>query len=1075
MITRRRGSCFDINLSPKHRANITKNLLKVSEADSSPVKTHNISRLSVKNASNLENLLFTEEENNSNEEELFEEEIKKIEKELREKKINENKDGLLILNYLIEEEKIFNLNNDKKNGFLEMIVYIMLKKQKEKIEELILKYYFLKYEKFVNLIEKLDININDMMQKLSSQILFEKKNKNTILWKDGDLGDKLYVILKGKISILLQKQRIIDCTKKEYFKFLILLYLFQEKGLAKKINLLNNDKIFVDEKKFSTLMFIFKYYKLLSSSKKLSVSYKTVNEFIANEKKLQEYIESKCDYLCDDALVILGFNKFEITELFNFYNDSISHFKYEMSDAKTDDKKIKINKQKKTTRKVASIFLKPTTIEEFEFYIKVLNKEKKSFKNINDFYDKISNIKEISSDLIYNGSVFTYSQRTNFEKLIKYIRKDQEKNSIENFINKNDLNKEKIFTLKYLYYYEKLYLNSGDIFGEMALINSSGERTATIAIKEDCYFGTITKSIYDICLKVAQEKTKIRNVLYFTNGPIFKGIQTSLFMKKYFGAFNKKNFSFGDTLFKRGEKRNKIFFIVNGEFELKANITLLEMSEIINQLGGEFDNKILINLWNRYVKFKEIFDNKKINIKIYSLKQNEIAGLDDMVIDNKYLYDCICVTTEKTEVYELNVKIFDKAKNNIKCVDINNMNYVNLKRSIIIKRLFEQRNFLANYELDKIKIILGEEDENKNKQIQKNIVSIYLSKYKNCTKDRKFPLMNQKLNMQLNTINNFMFQTKHFRNKSDFSTNKTCKINNNNINILNNLITSTKNSTSEISSNKISIRRMSNNKLSLKQKTYENNKIQKCDKEDPSSYTNSLKNLSYFDKNYNFNTVNTMNSEINDDNDNIYSYTSGNKNNTPIKYLSPKSLNIFCKKLVGPTLHLSVLRKRKNIIPFLGKITKNKKKIVVSPMCLKECSQKFVEKRPQLNFYNNFYRENQHIFDSLLLNNNNKSKYNSEIKGSNSILNSKNNLNKDKNNLLKINNYRNASCNVNSSISVGFHLNTDSNISNKFANSSLFSLMNANKKKEARIIDCLVLDDWEKKTQFEKKYLYDTD
>ena len=152
-------------------------------------------------------------------------------------------------------------------------------------------------------------------------------------------------------------------------------------------------------------------------------------------------------------------------------------------------------------------------------------------------------------------------------------------------------------------------------------------------------------------------------------------------------------------------------------------------------------------------------------------------------------------------------------------------------------------------------------------------------------------------------------------------------------------------------------------------------------------------------------------------------------------------------------------RIKKNIVPFLNKITEKKKSnkprsYINPPNFLKETSKNYIEKRYLLT-NTNFYKDNQYIFNYLLKDcNKSYSKYmnKSENKNTKSIINSNNNTSLNYSMSNKIEN----SCSL--------IRNENHFIPNIFQN-------NNKKIKNTGIIDCLLLDNWEEKTQFENKIL----
>ena len=118
-------------------------------------------------------------------------------------------------------------------------------------------------------------------------------------------------------------------------------------------------------------------------------------------------------------------------------------------------------------------------------------------------------------------------------------------------------------------------------------------------------------------------------------------------------------------------------------------------------------------------KFKQFYENKKLNIKFCVLKDKEILGLDDLTVNDSYLFDCKCVS-QKAEVYELNSNILEKALED-KTIEKNYEDYLKLKTNFFIERLLIQRDSIAKNEYCKIKIFnLNKIQEHEN-SIAKNL------------------------------------------------------------------------------------------------------------------------------------------------------------------------------------------------------------------------------------------------------------------------------------------------------------------------------------------------------------------
>ena len=287
-------------------------------------KTNNYNQQILKNTYNrvldIENYLNRNYSLEINKNTILEKEIKNIEKDLNLIKNSGIKDDTQIINYIKQKEKSLNAS-DIKEGFTELICYILTKKLKSEIENEIIKYYLLSLENLVLLFIPLGININDIMSKLARLIQFEKKTKDNILWKSGDNIDKLYIIIKGNLGILKQKEKEGQCTYLEYLQYLIILYLYQEKSLFSKIISINNEKIKITKNSFLALLTFFKFYKIYIYSEHFKKKYKTIINFIEKEIILNDYIFKLFNYNYKDILKIFDFDDKEdnIKYLYDFY------------------------------------------------------------------------------------------------------------------------------------------------------------------------------------------------------------------------------------------------------------------------------------------------------------------------------------------------------------------------------------------------------------------------------------------------------------------------------------------------------------------------------------------------------------------------------------------------------------------------------------------------------------------------------------------------------------------------------------------------------------------------------------
>ena len=1004
-----------------------------------------------------------------------------------------NENSLIYL--LTQKTKRYTEENKEK--LIEIIKHILLKQNKTDEETLIIKTFFMKNEKLASLILPSHIiNSENLVSKLSSQLKFEEYKSNSIICKEGDKGEKLYIVLKGESAVVVQKEgKGGECTQFEYIKYLIVLYLYQEMSMISRILFYNKDVMKIEERCVLTLFIVFRFYKyykdhkfFLSESKK---SYEEDNlyEFIVNEKKLKEFIYKKYDYPVEDSVYIFDYSQKLIKELFEFYErkiDEINNNSYEKDDNFINQ--IHITKR-------PSIFFKPGDFNELNIYSNYY-KEKiqrnKKLKNREEIFNKVFSINEISKQIIYNDNINDYIKRVEFNNIMKYIQEDY-----YNYHDEGLKLKEAKQPIKYFYYNEVNKIKEENMFGELALNNMNKKRTATIITKEESYFAVLSKKVYDSYLKVAQIKSRIRKMLFFTEGPIFKGLMPGTFLNKYFFRIKKIDCSKGRVLFNRDDFRNKIYFIVKGEFELSCKMTLKEISDTIRKLGGITDNKKEKYLCNLYEEFNKYYVNNKVNIKICVVNKNQVIGLDDMTLDNKYIFDCKCISTDETEIYEFDYNKFEEALKETDLIMANNIKYVNKRRELFIKILFTQRNSLVDLEYkkikeeNKIKKKLTETDLNK----KDNILSSLMKKvhYNSKDKEKTINILENYKNRKMknskfyNLIRNNSKNTNNSLDESISKNGNTIKIviSSSNNNLINNfksekklsnkqLTLKDKNKTENIFYPKImsqkNIHAKSNFGIILnKFRTNEEISEEIGKEEDGKNIENkhndiNTKNIKYFSKNKIKLKLKGINNNIKLED--MYEYTENSNylalslnNNNIIK-----SLNINNSQLK----ELETRRKR-NIIPLLTnyKISLNKKSKKLNkkkynykiPSLFKEYSKKFTSTKTKISSPDDFYLDYQEeIFSAF------NKKYNKNIL----LTTLQKNYNKNKQKKEIINEYMDNNNKKMENKSINTNINENKNVNKKKKFILNFNVLNKNK--NAGIIDCLCLDNWAEKTQFEKQF-----
>ena len=937
---------------------------------------------------------------------------------------------IFAINRILKEDNIL-YHKGNEISFFDIVFFILKKNNKRILEIEILKIFFLKVEKLIALFKPLNVSLNDMLGKLVGHIRYEKKINNHILFKEGDKGDKFYIILKGEVGILIHQERIIHCTPIEYLKCLMILSLYQEKSLVSKSIIANKNTLKYDDRCFSTLMDIFKFYYFYTEYSIVKKPYKDIIEFIRSEIEICKYLQKKNDFLPEESFKALNLSDRFAQELYNFYQriiDNLKNFFW------TGIPNINNNRQKEPTFNTG-IINNPTDLSEFGLYYQTHGFDERKH-NYNEFLERLYLINELSNNVIRSCNVNDYIQRLNCEEIINLIRKDEENATIKIYEDKN--------IYKYYSYFEVNKLKDGNIFGELALINPSKKRTATVIIREDCHLGVLNKESYDISIKNAQHKLRVRNLAFFINGPIFNGIANNYFLKNYFFRFKKKVFKSGEVLFHRGEIRTKIFFIINGELQLNAKMTLKKLTEIINYLsdGKKIDDGGLSKKYCREsFQFKRFYEDIKKTFRLYVLKDKEICGLDDMTENNIYLFDCVCVSLEPTEVYELDYKIYEEVSED-KNVKKNNDDYVAMKKELLVNRLYGQRDSMAKNEFNKIKAFMISVDRELVEE-KKNFANNSLKTVSNC-----FPL-------NKTIINRKMFSLEE-------------ELNNININNISNYKKFPPLNTTRNVSSYAEIKNKSTNNKALKTDNDENSLFSKQCAPKPIKLKDS--NQTEKDKSLILLQINKENK------DNKVNKVQTNKSSNLLKIDISNMTNIASyinnnnRRNINYSYPVKNTRLVKQVTSIKSKSILKRKFNPTSKMLLKEFTKKYIEpmKTSYLKKHKNFIFDNQKIFEPLL-NNKSSNKISSTLeesfKNDEIIFKEKNFKGRNKQYII---------CNENEN----YEYSTNRKIRNN--NSSVRNIkLNKNKDnkfdehyKDINFIDCLCLDKWEEKNNkytFKKK------
>ena len=575
-----------------------------------------------------------------------------------------------------------------------IIFYIMTKMLKTDNEIFLIKLYLQNLEKFIAIFHESSIPLKNLLEKIANEMLLETINENSMICKTGDKGEKVYLILKGSVSVLLQKEIIVSISKLDFICYLVKLHLFQENELISKILMINREKFGVEEKELNLLFSMFHLYKFFIDNK-IKKKFSLFCYFYEFNSSIKDIIRDKFDLEPEKILHLGGMDDFMMNDIWNFYNnlyDAIIE-NYNEAQIKEFNKNtnnvdhnsninLNVNNKKSSNLSFKRFSLKPRIIKASATRNSLL---KKSMESI---IEEVLLSPSIPNEVIYNISKENYKKRF-----------------IPNIIEKIDLVEFKLFE-----YIELTNLTEGDIFGEIALQNTTKKRTATIISNEECVFGTLTKNLYNYCLRSTQEKIRFNLIQFFLNGPIFKGINQFIFEGKYYNWFIKKKYKNRKVLFKQGDFRQKIFFIIKGELKLNTKLSFQELNNIIEYNGGEKNDILARKYCYESIDFDKYYNDEIQVFKLGCFKDNEIIGLDNFLKDKKFFCDCE-VNSISVSLYELEDNLYQNLLNDIQ-LRSNIENYIEQKKKILCERLIKIRDTKIENAINNIR------NSNKNKNFR---------------------------------------------------------------------------------------------------------------------------------------------------------------------------------------------------------------------------------------------------------------------------------------------------------------------------------------------------------------------
>ena len=700
----------------------------------------------------------------------------KMEKEKKEKTIN-NKNT-----HRISIPKISITPNNIKT-----IEYILSCKKRNK-NMLIILNSLLANMKFLSIIKE-QYDKEKLIASLSNCLTLEKKKKDSILFKYGNKGTKLYLVLIGEISVLILKEVNVELTLLNYIKYLLYLKIIKEDELAKKIVNANQNSSFKLTEKYldkyyeDILSFINKYYiknPFKNYKTKQSTSGKTMSEFspnftniFAQKNKLHNMYGINIFGQINLKLNTKKIKSFKKQSTIDESRlSSVIINKNNILSINDDKKENKLGKvfNNMNENGLNQIFLEDEFFEKkYEYKPKYIDKEILNTPNYFELDIASFSPYEISNLVNYVIAILEFfsEQVDEFLSPTEYIKIC----SLNKYLKISDKKKKKE-KLTIFQYFEITKKVEGDIFGELALQHEDCKRTATMIVTKDSVFGCLSKNDYNLCLKGIEMKKRKNDINFIISFSLFDEQNWVYFGKQYFNFFKKENLTIGKVLINQNEKIENIFFIMEGQIEISTKLSPEDIIRIMEKKnkaiktlkknGNKVDKNDIENFGNseeeinkddvnvdKNIKRFNIYNDESLiskrniilskkqhklmkeikNYRLYIIDNKDIIGLSDICNGNKISFiKATCLSTDAI-VFSININILEQLRKKNWKIQKNYREISQKREKIMIERLKIVTNqVITNLKQSKIKNMINiKKRENINKE--KRIISAFKTEY----------------------------------------------------------------------------------------------------------------------------------------------------------------------------------------------------------------------------------------------------------------------------------------------------------------------------------------------------------
>ena len=610
--------------------------------------------------------------------------------------------------YKSDIEGMMNQLSLTKEQLLGIVINSLQRSSRTKPEIRVISSYLFLMQDFLKLLKaktpekKENLLLKDLLI-LGENIEYEKVQKNTVFMRFGEKGNNAYIILNGKVDVLIEHYFPKTIEEKTYLYYLANLIRYHEFGLVNSIvnknfntfpieiidditnpelninnskknkyeynmnnnqnensnnnilytndNINNIDNSSKKSARYSSLINVNQNNIRFSFNKELYINFKRNNTFrekCLNKKQsvfrlnfeYEEFKETIPKYSARELLDMFGLKLMEKKDDHN------------LNDINTDEyiKRLNIFNNGENVQSPIKI-KKDEEPKEFEQSLKKIkeDEEPKEYKN----HKKIISEKKIHKN---NSNISSNIEKNNNENTEEMNNKSSESKKLSISSNSSDghlMNENILKDIKLCTYTKIITLESGALFGEMALNDPNALRKATIITSSECHFGVLNKKTFNNSIKMGAQKHMKETLQFFIENPIFNGIPEGLFYSKYYKNLSKDTIVKGKKIIIQGEKPEQIILLQTGCFEIKARMSLCDLTKLMlyyidflvnhSHKTREIDKKS----GSKNLKEKNSINNKNNNKSMK--KEEKKSGLNKLIDIQKTLNEDSSLLIESSQ------------------------------------------------------------------------------------------------------------------------------------------------------------------------------------------------------------------------------------------------------------------------------------------------------------------------------------------------------------------------------------------------------------------------------------------